>query len=354
VADVLADQGQVHGLPAKQCASLERTLADRPALSAPAAGASGGGVQPAIAVGGAIDIGSNSVHLVVSLIGRGWSESLRDTSELLGLGDVVDQHGDLPADARKRVIETLRGYQDTAHRSHAERLTLIGTEPLRRARNADVLADEIERETGLKLVVLTEREEAILTFAGVTHGVLPDTQLVVVDIGGGSTEISNWKPGEPLRVDSLPIGSARLTKAMVENDPPTDAEFDRLFQATREVAAGRISLDPGRDAPEVQAIFVGGTATNVARLGRLSRQAIAEDRKTLHRMSVAHVASRYNVRLRRARQLPAGIAIVESLLEKFGLDGADVSDASLRDGAIIAAARYGDGWHDHVEDLVRV
>jgi exopolyphosphatase/guanosine-5'-triphosphate,3'-diphosphate pyrophosphatase len=304
-------------------------------------------------VGGAIDIGSNSVHLVVSLVGRDWSESLRDTSELLGLGDIVDQHGELPPEARKRVIETLRGYQDTAHRSHAERLTLIGTEPLRRARNVDELATEIERETGLRLIVLTEREEAILTFTGVTHGVLPDTHLVVVDIGGGSTEVSNWNPGEPLRVDSLPIGSARLTKAMVEHDPPTDDEFDRLFRTTRDVAAGLVSFDPSQDSSGVHAIFVGGTATNVARLGRLSREAIAEDRSTLSKMSVAHVASRYNVRLRRAKQLPAGIAIVESLLERFQLDGADASDASLRDGAIIAAARYGDEWHEHVEDLVR-
>jgi exopolyphosphatase/guanosine-5'-triphosphate,3'-diphosphate pyrophosphatase len=316
--------------------------------------APGAQVQPAIAVGGAIDIGSNSVHLVVSLIGRGWSESLRDTSELLGLGDVVDQQGELPADARKRVIETLRGYQETAHRSHAERLTLIGTEPLRRARNTDVLAAEIERETGLKLIVLTEREEAILTFTGVTHGVLPDAHLVVVDIGGGSTEVSNWTPGQPLRVDSLPIGSARLTKSMVQNDPPTDDELERLFRATRDVAAGLISFDPAKDkgTSDIHAIFVGGTATNVARLGRLTRDAIAEDRRTLQRMSVAQVASRYNVRLRRAKQLPAGIAIVESLLEKFDLDGADASDASLRDGAIIAAARFGDEWHNHVEDFV--
>jgi exopolyphosphatase/guanosine-5'-triphosphate,3'-diphosphate pyrophosphatase len=177
----------------------------------------------------------------------------------------------------------------------------------------------------------------------------------VVDIGGGSTEVSNWVPGQPLRVDSLPFGSARLTKAMVESDPPTDDELDRLFRATRDVAAGLESVDAaaGSGARIEHAIFVGGTATNVARLGRLTRKAIAEDRSTLKRMSVAHVASRYNVRLRRAKQLPAGIAIVDALLERFGLEGADVSDASLRDGAIIAAARYGDEWPANVEDLVR-
>jgi len=296
------------------------------------------------------------VHLVVALIGRGWSESLRDTSELLGLGDVVDQHGEFPADVRERVVETLRTYKDTAHRSHAERLTLIGTEPLRRARNANVLADEIERETGLKLVILTEREEAVLTFTGVTRGILPRSPLVVVDIGGGSTEVSNWMPGQSLRVDSLPFGSARLTKAMVENDPPTEDELDRLFRAATEVASGLVSVNAGAggtDAAVEHAIFVGGTATNVARLGRLTRSAIAEDRETLQKMSVAHVAARYNVKPRRAKQLPAGIAIVDALLERFGLEGADVSEASLRDGAIIAAARYGDAWPAHVEDLVK-
>ena len=91
-------------------------------------------------------------------------------------------------------------------------------------------------------------------------------------------------------------------------------------------------------------MFVGGTATNVARLGRLSVEHLIADRFTLGRLTVAQVTSRYDVRPKRAKQLAAGVAIVHALLNSFGIDSAEVSEASLRDGAIIAAARYGDAW----------
>ena len=322
-------------------------------MSAPAIESAGPATTSAVAIGGAIDIGSNSVHLLVALLGPGWMEPLRDTSELLGLGDTVDQYAEIPADARARVIDVLRAYVKTAQRSHAERLTLIGTEPLRRARNTPVLSDEIWEATGLQLRVLTEREEAILTFVGVTRGEMPGSPLIVVDIGGGSTEVSRWTPGEALRIDSIPIGSSRLSNAIVEHDPPTKDELDALFRAAAAATAGlRHSISSGSGASAgVQAIFVGGTATNVARLGRLTRDALAGDRKTLAKLPVAAVTARYNVKPRRARQLAAGVAIVDALLDTYGLDGAEVSDASLRDGAIICAARYGDGWADSLEKL---
>lgn len=308
-----------------------------------------------VSVGAAIDVGSNSVHLLVALVGPGWVEPLRDTSELLGLGDVVDSHGQLPAHERARVIEILKEYHETARRSHAERLILLGTEPLRRSPNAYELVNEIQAATGLSLRVLSEREEAVLTFVGVTQGDLPDEPLIVVDIGGGSTEALTFIPGQGIFVDHIPLGSARLTNAIVHHDPPTDEEVSRLLAAASDATAGLAYRGPqpadGAERQGLRAVFVGGTATNVSRLGRLTRSAMAEDRRTLERMSVAAVAAKYNVKPRRARQLAAGVAIVDLLLERYGLDAADVSDASLRDGAIIAAARYGERWPEALAAL---
>lgn len=337
---------------------MGRSLADRPSLTVgpprPSQPATQIDVQPpAVGIGAAVDIGSNSVHLLVALVGPGWLEPLRDTSELLGLGDAADSEGRIPADARARVVEVLRGYADTARRSHAERMTLIGTEPLRRARNAETLVAEIADATGLTVRVLSEREEAILTFVGVTRGVRPDVPLVVVDIGGGSTEVSISEPGLPLLVYSIPLGSSRLTNAIVEHDPPTDGELDQLTTTARDAAAGiDHRLDAGRPTkPASRAIFVGGTATNVARLGRLTRTALKEDRRTLAKLPFAQVSSRFNVKPRRARQLAAGVAIVDALLERFGLEQAEVSDASLRDGAILCAAKFGEDWQETLEEV---
>jgi exopolyphosphatase/guanosine-5'-triphosphate,3'-diphosphate pyrophosphatase len=306
-----------------------------------------------LSVGSAIDIGSNSVHLLVGLVGDGWLEPLRDTSELLGLGDVVDRDGAIPPATRRRLVEVLGGYLDTAHRSQSEHVTVLGTEPLRRARNAEELAAEIYEATGVPLHVLSEQTEALLTFIGVTRGQLPDSPLIVVDIGGGSSEVAAWFPGTALQTQSIPVGSARLTQSIAEHDPPTPKEMELLqraaAEAVRDLALPAIPLG---DVSAARAIFVGGTATNVARLGRLDLDDLARDRKTLGRIPSNKVTSRYNVKPRRARQLAAGVAIVEAVLRRYGLEAAAVSEASLRDGAIIAHARFGDEWPDRIDEFL--
>ncbi|MEP7158497.1 MAG: hypothetical protein ABI797_03655 [Chloroflexota bacterium] len=304
--------------------------------------------QPA-PVGAAIDIGSNSIHLLIARLARPQTIARRglsvidDRSQLLGLGDVVDRHGRIPPDARRKIFAALAEYLELAHAHHAARITLIATEPFRRAANGGDVAAEVTAVTGLPLHILVGRVEAELTFLGATGGKPPTEPVVVVDIGGGSTEVGVFTPGEPFVVAPLGVGSARLTNAIVAHDPPTNAELDKLHRA---VLAIKRDLPPvpwvARRRP--RAIFVGGTATNLARLGRLTLEGLAEDRRTLHKMTGDEITEHFGVRPQRARQLAAGAAIVEVLLEHFGLDEATVSNASLRDGAIIAAARFGDEW----------
>lgn len=324
---------------------MGRTLGNRPPVTRDTTRQETGS-RTGLSVGAAIDIGSNSVHLLVALVGNGWTETLRDRSELLGLGDVLQNEDELPADSRERVVTTLQAYAEMARQSRAERLTIIGTDPLRRAANAHELAHEVERAVGVPVRVLSEHEEALLTYLGVTRGMRQEGPLMVVDIGGGSTEVATSQGSGPLSVTSIRIGSARLTNAIVEHDPPTSDEIDRLVEA----AAAAIKGLP-MPASRPRAIFVGGTATNVARLGRLTKSGLEADRRTLATLPAAAVSARFNVRPRRARQLPAGVAIVEALLAHYALDAAEVSEASLRDGAIIAAARYGDEWPDHLEEM---
>jgi exopolyphosphatase/guanosine-5'-triphosphate,3'-diphosphate pyrophosphatase len=270
------------------------------------------------------------------------------------LGEVVDKHGSIPTEKLNTLCDVLADYAVAARRSGAERLTLVGTDPLRRAANAREVCDAVAAATGVPLRVLSEQEEAILNFIGATRGQVPTGPLVVVDIGGGSTDVASWAPGLTILLQSLPIGSSRLTYGTVESDPPTDAEMQLMFDAATEVASG---LEPqiaavANTSAEARALFVGGTATNVARLGPLSIQQLVADRKTLGGLTVDQVVDMYGVRPRRAKQLPAGVAIVHALLNAFGMEAAEVSDASLRDGAIIAAARYGDAWPTHLEELL--
>lgn len=301
-------------------------------------------------IGAAVDVGSNSVHLLVAQAGQ-QLRYLDDRSELLGLGDAVDRLREIPERARREVVDTLVAYQRVAQEAGASSYTIVGTEPLRRATNTPVLQDEARTATGHAIHVLSEHQEAQLTFLGVTGGHSLRSPLLVVDIGGGSTELSFFQPGQVLTVLALPIGSARLTNAIVEHDPPNDDELDRLHAAAAEVRATLPPRPPGSPAGQLKAVFVGGTATNVARLGPLDRRTLVEDRRLLHSLTAAQIVDRFAVRPRRARQLAAGAAIVDVLLEHFGLAAADTSDASLRDGAILASLRFGEAWPDRLTDM---
>jgi exopolyphosphatase/guanosine-5'-triphosphate,3'-diphosphate pyrophosphatase len=308
-------------------------------------------------VGAAVDVGSNSIHLLVALVteerdGVHGLSALDDRSELLGLGDIVDLQHEIPADVRHDVVDTLVAYLSVAQAAGAGTFIMVGTEPLRRAANIAALQEELRGATGRALHVLTERQEAQLTFVGVTAGRRPEAPLLVVDIGGGSTELALFRPGGGFSVLALPLGSARLTNAIIEHDPPTDEELDRLHAAA---AAVRRMLPVAEDTSgmgRLRVVFVGGTATNVARLGHLDRGTLARHRQLLHSLTAAEICERFTVRPRRARQLAAGAAIVDVLLEHFGLAEADASEASLRDGAILASLRFGEAWPEHVGEMI--
>ncbi|HWH36321.1 MAG TPA: hypothetical protein VNT28_00915 [Candidatus Limnocylindrales bacterium] len=289
-------------------------------------------------VGAAIDVGSNSVHLLVSRLRDGRLETLRDESVLLGLGDVVDRTGSLEGEDRSALLRALAGFVAVARAMRAADIILVGTEPLRRAADTAELVADVERELGLRLHVVTARDEGLLTYLGVTAGQPPRGSLLVTDIGGGSSEVVLAEAGRPVDVVSLPSGSARLSRGIVEHDPPTAQEIDALLAAAHRLCA------PLPDARPAGAVFVGGTATNLARLAELRRDGLALAYRVLVTLDAQALSRRYGVNLRRARQLAAGAALVDALLARYGLESAEVSQASLRDGAIIAAGRLGPSW----------
>jgi exopolyphosphatase/guanosine-5'-triphosphate,3'-diphosphate pyrophosphatase len=315
---------------------------------------------PSKSIRAAIDVGSNSVHLLTARIkrprsqagGLGTLTTIDDRSDLIGLGDVVHAKGHVPVQQLQEVIDSLMTMRNAARDAGASDIVVIGTEPLRRASNSQELITAVSRFLGMPMHVLTERQEAELTFIGVTAGKPLGQALAVADIGGGSTELSLYMPDRPLEVVPLRIGSARLTNSRVRNDPPTWPEIDTLIATARDAVAAAEwpPIEPGMI---VNAIFVGGTATNIARMGRLDRTHLEEDLATLAKVPADEVVSLFGVRPRRARQLAAGVAIVRAILERLNLPEAEVSDASLRDGAILARASYGDDWLEALSNQTR-
>lgn len=301
-------------------------------------------------VGAAIDVGSNSVHLLVGVIGPAGVQPLADESALLGLGRIVDREGHLPPDTRAALVETVRAYAAVAGRSGAQHLTLLGTEPLRRASDRPAVQAEILRAVGSPLVLLSPEQEAYLTLLGVTAGDPPDATLLVVDIGGGSSETILASAGGDVLIGTLATGSARLTAEFVEHDPPTWSEIGALRVAARRLVA---SLPPGDPA---RCIMVGGTASNLAKLmpggpQRIELASLGEVWRSLSVSPADGLVAAFAVNRRRAGMLAAGAALVEALMMRYGLSMVEVSQASLREGALLARALAGDEWLERSSEL---
>ena len=303
-------------------------------------------------VAAAVDVGSNSIHLLVAQVGPDGIRPMVDESEFLGIGSIVDGEGGLPAATRQEVVATLVRYAATAGGNGAARVALLGTEPLRRASDRSLIQAEVLAATGLSLHVLSHEQEAYLTLLGVTGGVPPSEPMMVADIGGGSSEIILAAPGRDAVIGSLPTGSARLTSAFVQHDPPTWFELDGL---RREAARWVDGLPAGRPT---RCVMVGGTASNLSRLLRVGERStrltaveVGGLFELLSRHASTALVARYGVNRKRASLLAAGAALTEALMVRYELDSIEISEASLREGAILAGAVAGDDWPERLADL---
>ncbi len=299
----------------------------------------------------ALDIGSNSIHLLVSRRGTAGVEILLDVSIQAGIGARVDHDGEIGEVGRSAVVEALDGYLADARSLGARPVLLLGTEPLRRARDGAILIEAIQARTGLALHVLSHEQEAHLALLGVTGG-RPAIDLAVIDIGGGSSECILTVAGSAPQVAVLPTGSARLAAAAPSQDPVSTDDIDRL----RAEAARHAARVPA--ARPATAVVTGGSGTNVSRLlGRprttpVDRAALEAAFSMLASRPAADLARDTGLSVRRVLQLTAGAALVEAVLDRLALDVAEVSDSSLRDGALFAAWAAGDAWADALPRLV--
>jgi len=302
-------------------------------------------------VGAAVDLGSNSVHLLVAGLERQDLEPLLDESVFLGLGDVVDATGELGPALRAATVDALVRFVASARGLRASTIAFLGTEPIRRASDTPELVADIAATTGIRLDVLTHEEEAYLTVIGVTGGRRVERDTLMIDIGGGSSEFCLVVPGEPARAHGLKLGSARLTARHVTSDPPARGAVAAMTAEAASILAAGPALAPA------DVVVVGGTASNLLRVvpgaggPMLTRKRIADALAILARESLAEVAEQYVVRPARARVLPAGAAIVDALMAHYDVAAIRVSEAGMREGTILSMDRAGDAWRDRLPEL---
>ena len=296
----------------------------------------------------AVDLGTNSTRLLVADVGDGSLEEVARVTKITRLGEGVDERKRLLPLPIARVRNVLTDFRREAEQLGAERTLAVATSAVRDAENGEAFLGEIEWSYGFTTRLLTGDEEAQLTFRGVSLGRDVAADTLVIDIGGGSTELVVGGPAGLRFHDSLDLGCVRLTERFLHSDPPTAEELDACAEAGRALLAERV---PGDVRPET-AIGVAGTITSLAALDlglaeydaervhghRLSREGV---HLQLDRLASVALAERRKIPALdpdRAPVIVAGAVILREALDHFSLDGLEVSEHDILDGAALEAA----------------
>jgi exopolyphosphatase/guanosine-5'-triphosphate,3'-diphosphate pyrophosphatase len=277
---------------------------------------------------GVVDLGTNSTRLLVAEVDDGRVAEVERRTEITRLGEGVDERRKLLPLPIARVRNVLSDYRRELERLGAERVLAIATSAVRDAENGEAFLGEIEWSYGFTTRLVTGDEEAELTLRGVaTDRRLADGTLVL-DVGGGSTELITTSQRA-----SIDVGSVRLTERHLHSDPPTD---DELEAAAREVRELLPPLEPAA------AIGVAGTITSFAALEgspQLSRRAVERQLEQLASLPLPERRGLPGLDPERAPVIVGGAVIVREVLDRYGLDALEVSERDLLHGAALDAAR---------------
>jgi exopolyphosphatase/guanosine-5'-triphosphate,3'-diphosphate pyrophosphatase len=251
------------------------------------------------------------------------------------------------------ISDALATFRARATTLGADQMFVVATEPFRRARDQESVLRALRGPKFGAPIVLTHEEEGLLTVLGLHHGHDHSVPQLVVDIGGGSTEAVELHPGELPRAIGVSIGSARLLARVSYQDPPRPREWQELRRHAQIALADLTVADVHR------LILVGGTATRLLKLvpstlisRTIHREDLAAMGERLVALTAKEVAERFAISQRRARLLPAGIAIVEALLQRTTAREVTVDRGGIREGLVVAVARAGDGWREVLPALV--
>ena len=299
---------------------------------------------------GAVDIGTNSTRLLVADVDDGRVADIERETRVTRLGEGVDERRRLLPVPIARVRNVLSDYRRTTELLGVDRTLAIATSAIRDAENGEAFLGEIQWSYGFATRLLSGHDEALMTYRGVTSERAVGEGTVIVDIGGGSTELIAGEPDGVRWHDSLDIGSVRLTERFVHSDPPTGDELSACASAVQALLAERVPDDVRERA--TAAIGVAGTITSIAALAlgldEYDRERVHGSRLTadelsaqLNRLAAVPVAERRELRPldpERAPVIVAGAVIAREVLSFFGLAELEISERDILDGAALAAA----------------
>lgn len=299
-----------------------------------------------------VDIGTNSVRLLLaSPDGSGGLRPIDRRMTITRLGQDVDRTGRLDPAAVARTLDVLAVYHRRWDEAGAGAVRITATSAARDAADAVDLLDRVEATTGVRPEVLPGHEEATLAYRGAVAGSPVAGAVVVLDIGGGSTEMVRGAGLEVQAADSRQIGSVRLTEQALPGDPPTAGDV----AAARALVAPELDALADRVDPAAAGTLIGtaGTVTTLAALhlgldayrpeaihgARLPADAVADLTARLCAMTTTARRGLPPMEPGRADVIAAGAIILDEVLRRFGHEEVLVSEADILDGITLSLLR---------------
>jgi exopolyphosphatase / guanosine-5'-triphosphate,3'-diphosphate pyrophosphatase len=298
---------------------------------------------------GVLDVGSNTVHLLVVDAHRGAAPAPQFSNKtVLRLAELVNKRGELEKSGAKSLTDLVRQAKREAKELDCDELLAFATSAIRDAENGAQVLDRIRDETKVELTVLTGSDEARLTFLAVRRWFgWSAGRLLDLDIGGGSLELGMGDDEDPKISMSLPLGAGRLARERLDGDPPSKSAISNLRQyvdeqlaesAKRLRAAGRPDLacctsKTFRTLARLTGAAPSGEGPRVRRV--LSRDGLRQVTAFISRMSAADLAELDGVSPARAHQTLAGAIVAAGAMDALQLPELVVCPWALREGVIL-------------------
>jgi exopolyphosphatase/guanosine-5'-triphosphate,3'-diphosphate pyrophosphatase len=307
-----------------------------------------------------IDVGTNSIKLLVADVSGGEVRPVHEESRQTRLGKGFYETQRLQPEAVARTAEAVWEFAQTAREKNSDSIRVIATSAARDAVNPGDLTTAIKRASDLKVEIISGEQEAEWVFQGVnTDAELAKQPMLLLDVGGGSTEFILGHGAHKRFAQSFPMGTVRLLEKFPHSDPPTRGEFTACRDWVKNFLqsevrpklepAMRREVKPGSEAGEIQLVGTGGTTSILARIENkldrfdreriestvLSREQVTVRRKQLWSLPLAGRKEIAGLPKLRADVILPGVVIYEAVMEEFSFKQLRVSTRSLRFAAVM-------------------
>lgn len=290
----------------------------------------------------AIDMGSNSFHLAIARVDHGEVKKVASMSEKVQLAAGLDENKNLTEAAQQRGLACLSRFVGRLGSVQPNRLRIVATNALRQAKNGHEFIQKAAEILPKHIEIIAGREEARLIYLGVSHTMVNSGRRLVIDIGGGSTELIIGEEFEPIHTESLQMGCVAFTKAFFVDGEINQKSFDKAVVAARKELSGIANTykEAGWDTVVGSSGTIKACRQITVNMGwsnekeELTRDGLDKLKEKL--LKYKHVAEMEFDGLKEDRRavLPAGIAILYAIFDVLELDKLVYSDGALREGVM--------------------